>query len=225
LRDEAERKGDGEAGVLGARRWRDAEGVRGHEFPLPAGLPVPEDDGAADHLPGTLLPPLGLVATDGSAVDLSSLAGATIVFAYPRTGAPGVPVPAGWDAIPGARGCTPQACAYRDAHASFAALGARVYGLSTQDTGYQREAAVRLDLPYPLLSDAAFAFTDALRLPTFEFEGTRLLRRLTLVVRDGTIERVRYPVFPSDGDAAEALRWLRNDAGRSPTARKGGQAT
>jgi peroxiredoxin len=131
-----------------------------------------------------------------------------VVFAYPRTGAPGVAVPAAWDAIPGARGCTPQACAYRDAHASFVALGARVYGLSTQDTAYQRKAAERLELAYPLLSDADFALTDALALPTFEFEGTRLLRRLTLFVDDGRIEHVRYPVFPSDGDAAEALTYL-----------------
>jgi peroxiredoxin len=160
------------------------------------------------------VPPVALAATDGSLVELAALSGLTVVFAYPRTGAPGRAVPAGWDAIPGARGCTPQACAYRDAFDSFAESGARVFGLSTQDTGYQREAVARLRLPYPLLSDAAFALTDALGLPTFEFEGTRLLRRLTLFVRDGTIEHVTYPVFPSDGDAAESLAYVTRNAAR-----------
>ena len=175
---------------------------------MPGGLPVPEDDGAADHLPGAALPPLALPATDGSLVELAALPGRAVVFAYPRTGSPGIPVPAEWDAIPGARGCTPQACAYRDSHPRFEQLGVAVYGLSVQDTEYQREAVQRVHLPYPLLSDAGFALTVALGLPTFQFEGMRLLKRLTLFVRDGTIEHVTYPVFPSDRDAETALDYL-----------------
>jgi peroxiredoxin len=123
-------------------------------------------------------------------------------------------VTAAWDAIPGARGCTPQACAYRDTHSAFLELGVRVFGLSSQDTAYQQEAVERLRLPYPLLSDSACAFGEALRLPTFEFEGVRLLKRLTLFIRDGTIEHVTYPVFPSDRDAASALSYLTRNVAR-----------
>ncbi len=175
---------------------------------LPADLPVPQDDGAAKHLPAMSLPSVNLTSTDGPLVDLAALEGRWVIYVYPMTGKPGVPLPDGWDSIPGARGCTPQSCAYRDSHAEFLALGAKVFGLSTQDTDYQREAAERLHLPYALLSDEAFELTDALGLPTFDYEGVRLLRRLTLVVRDGTIEDVRYPVFPSDGDAPETLDYL-----------------
>lgn len=185
---------------------------------LPEGLPVPVDDGAADHLPGMAIPPIELPATDGSRVrlDLPDPAGAprTVVFSYPRTGRPGEDPPGGlmaWDAIPGARGCTPQACAYRDRHAALTEAGARVFGLSTQDTDYQREMAERLHLPFPVLSDAAFALTDALRLPTFETAGLRLHKRHTLVILDGRIEHVFYPVFPSDQDADQALTWLAAD--------------
>jgi peroxiredoxin len=174
---------------------------------LPADLPVPEDDGAADHLPGSDVPPLRLVATGGGTVDLAerSRGRTVVVFAYPRTGRPGIDPPAGWDDIPGARGCTPEACSFRDLAADFAAAGAEIYGLSTQDPDYQAEAASRLELTYPLLSDEDLAFASALRLPTFEVEGTRLLRRLTMIVRDGRVERVLYPVFPPDRAAADAL--------------------
>jgi peroxiredoxin len=178
---------------------------------LPDDLPVPEDDGAADHLPGTRVPAVELAATDGSRVRLDELAGRTVVFAYPRTGVPGEPSLGGdeaWNAIPGARGCTPQACSFRDEHARFAAAGARVLGLSTQDTAYQQEAAERLHLPYPLLSDAQLELTRALELPTFEVEGTTLLKRLTLFLRDGEIESVIYPVFPPDASADQALERL-----------------
>lgn len=178
-------------------------------FTLPLDLPRPEDDGAADHLPGMGLPEIALPATDGSWIDLSMLPGRTVVYCYPRTGRPDRPQPAGWDAIPGARGCTPQSCAFRDHHAELADLHARVFGLSAQETEEQREAAERLRLPFPLLSDAAGCFTAALDLPTFEVEGRTLLRRLTMVVREGTIEHVRYPVFPPDEDAAEVIGWLR----------------
>jgi peroxiredoxin len=152
-----------------------------------------------------------LPATDGTDVDLASLPGWRVVFVYPRTGRPGAAPPdvlAAWNAIPGARGCTPQACAYRDSYASFAELGVRIFGLSVQDTDYQREVVDRLGLPYPLLSDASYAFGGALRLPTFEFQGMRLLKRLTLFLRAGTIEHVTYPVFPSDQDAADALAYV-----------------
>ena len=178
---------------------------------LPADLPVPEDDGAADHLPGSDVPSLRLVATGGGTVDLAerSRARTVVVFAYPRTGRPGVDPPAGWDEIPGARGCTPEACAFRDLSADFAAAGAELYGLSTQDPAYQSEAALRLALTYPLLSDQHLALTTALRLPTFDVEGTTLLRRLTMVLRDGRVDRVLYPVFPPDRAATDALAALR----------------
>jgi peroxiredoxin len=176
---------------------------------LPHDLPAPVDDGAARHLAGMRVPSLALDATDGSKVDLAQLGGRTVVYAYPRTGRPGQPLPTGWDAIPGARGCTPQSCAFRDHYAELRAQGvAQVFGLSTQDTDYQREAVERLRLPFPLLSDAALRLTYALALPTFEVDGMRLLKRLTLVIDDAVIARVFYPVFPPDESAAEVLGWL-----------------
>jgi peroxiredoxin len=176
---------------------------------LPDDLPAPEDDGAAAHLAGTRLPSLGLTATDGTQVDLAGIAGLVVVFAYPRTGRPGEPsLVEDWDAIPGARGCTPQTCAFRDLHAEFAALGARVFGLSTQDTAYQREMAGRLHVPFPVLSDADFALTRALHLPTMNVAGHTLLKRLAWIARDGTIERVFYPVFPPNRNAADVLAAL-----------------
>jgi peroxiredoxin len=176
---------------------------------LPADLPVPVDDGACDHLPGMQLPLLALPATDGTTVDLSTLPGRTIVYVYPRTGRPDQPLPTGWDKIPGARGCTPQSCAYRDVAAELGTLGARIFGLSTQDTAYQQEAATRLHLPFPLLSDARLGLTTALSLPTFEVDGMTLIKRMTLIIDDGAIETVFYPVFPPDADAAHVAAWLR----------------
>ncbi len=178
---------------------------------LPADLPVPVDDGACDHLAGMRLPAIALLSTAGGTVELAALAGQAVVYCYPRTGRPDEEPPPGWNAIPGARGCTPQSCAYRDHHAELATLGARVFGLSTQTTAYQREAVARLGLPFPLLSDAELAFARALRLPTFEFGGMTLTKRLTLIVRDGVVEHVFYPVFPPDGHAAEVLAWLARD--------------
>jgi peroxiredoxin len=176
---------------------------------LPAGLPVPQDDGAANHLTGATFPDARLRATDGRGVCLAALRGRTIVYAYPRTGRPGEqPLVSDWDAIPGARGCTPESCAFRDHHAAIARLGTQVFGLSTQDTPYQREVVERLALPYPLLSDSSLALASALRLPTFEVAGQLLLRRLTLSIRDGVIEHVWYPVFPPDTHAGEVVRWL-----------------
>jgi peroxiredoxin len=176
---------------------------------LPSDLPRPLDDGACDHLPGLAMPSVRLPSTAGRLVDLGALGAArTVIYCYPRTGRPGEPLPDGWDMIPGARGCTPQSCGFRDHHRELADLGAEVYGLSTQTTDYQREMAERLHLPFPVLSDAHFAFTDALRLPTFEAGGMRLIKRLTLIVRDQRIEHVFYPVFPPDESAAEVLDWL-----------------
>jgi peroxiredoxin len=176
---------------------------------LPDDLPIPEDDGAAAHLAGTRLPSLTLTATDGAPVDLASIPGRVVVFAYPRTGRPGEPsLVDDWDAIPGARGCTPQTCAFRDLHAEFAAVGARVFGLSTQDTAYQREMVERLQVPFPVLSDAGLALTRALRLPTMDVAGQTLIKRMAWIARDGTIERVFYPVFPPDRNAADVLAAL-----------------
>jgi peroxiredoxin len=172
-------------------------------------IPAPEDDGAARHLPGLRVPSIALAATDGTAVDLSALPGRTVVYVYPLTGRPGGENPVGWDMIPGARGCTPQSCAFRDHFAELRARGVdHLFGLSTQDSAYQREAAARLHLPFPLLSDAPLALARALRLPTFETSGMTLLKRLTLIVRDGTIEHVFYPVFPPDRNAGAVLAWL-----------------
>jgi peroxiredoxin len=178
-------------------------------------IPRPQDDGAADHLKGKAVPSVPLRATDGSTVDLSTLRGRTVVYAYPRTGRPGVPNPDGWDLIPGARGCTPQACAFRDQFEELKEAGvARVFGLSTQDPGYQAEAAQRLHLPFALLSDVDGALARALDLPTFDVEGTTLLRRCTLVIDDAAITHVFYPVFPPDQNAARVLAWLKGSPQR-----------
>jgi peroxiredoxin len=179
-------------------------------YELPNDLPVPEDDGAADHLPGMRLPPISLASTSGAVVDLTALPGRTVVYCYPMTGKPDRSLPAGWDEIPGARGCTPQSCSFRDHHAELRALGASVFGLSTQDTDYQSEAATRLHLPFALLSDSDLAFAGALDLPTFEVEGMVLLKRLTLIIDEGWIEKVFYPVFPPDRSAEEVVEWLEN---------------
>lgn len=179
-------------------------------YSLPDDLPAPVDDGAADHLPGAAMPPLELLATTGGTVSLAVRDGRTIVYAYPWTGRAGKPLLVDdWDLIPGARGCTPETCAFRDHHTELLAAGAAVFGLSTQDTAYQRELAERLGLPFPILSDEDLGLTEALELPTFDVAGETLLRRLTLLVRDGAIERIWYPVFPPDRHAGEVLAWLR----------------
>ena len=178
---------------------------------LPAELPAPQDDGAARHLAGMRLPSLALAATDGSQVDLSQLPGRTVVYVYPRTGVPGQPLPEGWNDIPGARGCTPQSCSFRDHFGELERLGiAHVFGLSTQDSAYQREAAERLHLPFELLSDARLEFATALRLPTFTVAGLTLLKRMALIIDEGVISKVFYPVFPPDKNAEEVIAWLRN---------------
>ncbi len=175
-------------------------------------LPVPDDDGAARHLTGQTLPAIALRATNGSDVEIASLAGRTVVYIYPLTGQPGNALPDGWDDIPGARGCTPQSCAFRDHHSALQSAGAdRVFGLSTQVTAYQREAAERLHLPFALLSDSDFQLADAVGLPVFEAGGTRLLKRMALVVDDGRVTQVFYPVFPPDRNAADVLAWLQEN--------------
>jgi peroxiredoxin len=177
---------------------------------LPRDLPVPEDDGAADGLPGRMLPALALASTAGEPIDLAEAASGTLVlYVYPRTGTPGEPVPEGWDEIPGARGCTTENCSFRDHADDLAAQGATVHGLSAQPLDEQRAFAEREGMPYPLLSDSGLALAGELGLPTFEFQGTRLYKRLTLIARAGRIEKVFYPVFPPDTHAGEVVAWLR----------------
>ena len=175
---------------------------------LPENLPVPEDDGAADYLRGAQLPAVSLPSTAGNVVALSSLEGRTVVYCYPMMGRPGRDLPQGWDEIPGARGCSPQSCSFRDHHAELRNLGVHVYGMSTQDTEYQAEAAERLHLPFELLSDEDLEFATALGLPTFEVEGMVLLKRLTFVANGGLIRKVFYPVFPPNKNAEEVIEWL-----------------
>ena len=189
-------------------------------YTLPPSLPVPVDDGAADHLRGAAVPALALASTSGGAGDLAQLAGAPVVmFFYPRTGGRGTSAGPAWDVIPGARGCTPQSCAFRDLHGEFRDLGVGVVGISTQTTAYQREFAERNHLPFPLLSDADLLLVHALRLPTFEWNArewvaagggpTTLIKRMAWYVDRGRIERVWYPVFPPDKNAETVLAWLR----------------
>jgi peroxiredoxin len=179
---------------------------------LPKDLPRPADDGAARHLVGARLPDLALRATNDEAVNLAKLKGRTVVYIYPRTGVPGMPLPDGWDAIPGARGCTPQSCSFRDHFSELRLAGAdHLFGLSTQDSAYQREAVERLHLPFQMLSDEKLAFARALDLPTFEVDDVALIKRMTLVIDDGAIMHVFYPVFPPDKSAETTLRWLQSN--------------
>jgi peroxiredoxin len=179
---------------------------------IPADLPVPENDGACDHLAGRTIPALTLPSTGGVAVNLGELKGRHVLYCYPRTGQPGVALPGGWDNIPGARGCTPEACNFRDHHAELRALGvAGVYGLSTQDPDYQKEAATRLALTFPLLSDAKLEFVRALNLPTFEADGMTLVKRVTMVIDNGKITKFFYPVFPPDKAAEVVVDWVKSN--------------
>jgi len=176
---------------------------------LPPDLPVPEDDGAADHLRGARLPALTLPATSGKDVNLAEAAAETLVlYVYPRTGVPGRPMPEGWDEIPGARGCTPQNCAFRDLQVELQALGATVHGLGVQPLGEQQEFASRESILYPLLNDSELRLAEDPGLPTFEAGGMRMYKRLTLIARAGEITDVIYPVFPPGSDAAKALALL-----------------
>jgi peroxiredoxin (alkyl hydroperoxide reductase subunit C) len=176
-------------------------------------IPAPTDDDAARHLTGMRLPPISLVATDDSSVTLSQLSGRTVVFAYPRTGEPGkIGLTDDWDMIPGARGCTPQTCSFRDLFAELKAAGAaHVFGLSTQSNAYQTEMASRLHLPFPVLSDEKLALTRELSLPTMHVAGLTLIKRMALIIDDGRIMHVFYPVFPPDRNAADVLEWLKEN--------------
>ena len=176
-------------------------------------IPAPTDDGGAAHLTGMTIPSVSLRATTDTVVDLSELEGRTVVFAYPRTGEPGkVALVEDWDMIPGARGCTPQTCSFRDLFAELKAAGAsQVFGLSTQSNAYQAEMASRLHLPFPVLSDEKLKLTEAMRLPTMEVAGLTLIKRLTLIIDDGRITHVFYPVFPPDRNAGDVLAWLKEN--------------
>lgn len=179
---------------------------------LPDDLPVPQDDGAARHLTGSTMPDIVLPATSGGPVELAALTRRTVIYAYPRTGVPDEPkFFEGWEEIPGARGCTPESCAFRDHHAELNAAGADVFGLSTQDTAFQRDAVKRLHLPFAILSDDRLELTRALSLPTFEVNGLTLLKRITLIISDGEIEHVFYPVFPPDTHAEQVLSWIKEN--------------
>ena len=172
-------------------------------------IPAPLDDGATRHLVGAKLASVPLRATNGSMVDLSTLPGRTVVYAYPRTGKPGVENPPGWDMIPGARGCTPQSCSFRDHFAELKGLGVtNLFGLSAQDPAYQQEAAERLHLPFAILSDEHLALSRAMKLPTFQTSGMTLFKRFTLVIDDGVVKHVFYPVFPPDRSASDVVEWL-----------------
>jgi peroxiredoxin len=179
-------------------------------YTLPDDLPVPEDDGACDHLPGRALPALRLRATTGGSIDLAGVGaeGTAVLFIYPRTGRPGEELPTGWDLIPGARGCTPQTCAFRDLHGEFVERGVRVLGMSAQSPEDQAEFAERVHLRFPVFSDPSLELADALELPTFSVDGMTLYKRVTLVIRDGEIVKAFYPVFPPDRNAADVLAWL-----------------
>ncbi len=177
---------------------------------LPADLPVPQDDGACDHLSGLKMPDLPLVSTQGGAINLARLNGLAAIYVYPKTGRPDVPLPEGWDAIPGARGCTPQSCSFRDQYQQIQDLDCNVFGLSTQAKEYQTEAVERLGLPFALLSDESLHLARALSLPTFDVDGMTLLRRVTMICENGIITKVFYPVFPPDQNVNQVLEWLNN---------------
>jgi peroxiredoxin len=175
---------------------------------LPKDLPVLVDDGACNHLTGIALPSVAMPSTGGQTVNPAQIPGWLVIYCYPMTGRPDQSLPDGWDQIPGARGCTPQSCSFRDHYRELQALNVQVFGLSTQTTEYQREAAERLHLPFELLSDGSFAFAQALRLPMFELEDMRLIKRVTLIAKDGKIVKHFYPVFPPDRNTDEVLAWL-----------------
>ena len=177
---------------------------------LPNDLPVPVDDGLSDHLLGVQWPTVSLPATNNQTVDLSKLNGYVVVYVYPMTGRPDVPLPDQWDDIPGARGCTPQSCSFRDHHQELRQLNTHVFGLSVQSTEYQIEAQQRLHLPFELLSDNTLNLKHSLNLPTFEVANMELYKRITLIIKDGSICKVFYPVFPPNENAIAVVDWLRS---------------
>lgn len=176
---------------------------------IPEGLPVPTDDGTCDHLEGTQLPAVTLRTTSDRDLELSNFKSPTIIFFYPRTGEPLKPAPPDWDLIPGARGCTPQSCGFRDLYRDFQALGYQVFGASSQSSNYQKEFVSRHQIPFEIISDEGFKLTDNLKLPTFTYSGMRLIKRMAWVVNHGTIVKVFYPIFPPNENASRVLDWLR----------------
>jgi len=179
---------------------------------LPKDLPVPQDDGACNHLLSATIPDITLTSTNGSSVNLKDIKGRVVIYCYPRTGVPNKDLPTGWDQIPGARGCTPQSCSFRDHYEELEKLQTAVYGLSTQSTAYQQEVKERLHLPFDILSDEHFSFQKALKLPTFDVEGVTLLKRVTLIFEDGVLIKYFYPVFPPDKNADEVISWLQQNS-------------
>ena len=175
---------------------------------LPANLPIPFDDSACDHLLGSILPSASLASTIGEVVDLSTYSGTLVIYFYPMLGRPDSPPLIGWNDIPGARGCTPQTCAFRDSHAELKQLGVELFGVSAQRMKDQQEAHARLQLPFALLNDEQLTLAQALKLPTFEYAGTRLIKRLTIIATDGLIRKVFYPVFPPNENAHEVIAWI-----------------
>jgi len=180
---------------------------------LPTDLPIPQDDGSTNHLKGLKLPNLSLNASNGKAINLADIKGKLVVYCYPMTGQPNVALPEGWDQIPGARGCTPQSCTFRDHYQELQELGAEVLALSVQSTEYQKEMVDRLHLPFQVVSDVNYQFQKALNLPTFVAAGMKLLKRVTLIANNGVIEAVHYPIFPSDSDPSWVIDYLKSHKG------------
>ncbi len=178
-------------------------------YEIPPNLPIPENDGSTNHLRGLRLPNISLKATDGSTVSFGNISNRLVIYCYPMTGQPNVALPDGWDQIPGARGCTPQSCSFRDHYQELQALGAEVVGLSVQTTEYQKEMVDRLHLPFPVVSDSDYQFQKALNMPTFMAAGMTLLKRVTLIANHGVIEAVHYPIFPSDSDPGWVIDYLK----------------
>ena len=178
-------------------------------YEIPPGLPIPQDDGSTDHLKGLRLPTVSLKATNGTTINFGDIFSRLIIYCYPMTGQPNVALPDGWDQIPGARGCTPQSCSFRDHYQELQALGAEVVGLSVQTTEYQKEMVDRLHLPFPVVSDSDYQFQKALNMPTFIAAGMTLLKRVTLIANHGVIEAVHYPIFPSDSDPGWVIDYLK----------------
>ena len=179
---------------------------------LPENLPIPIDDGACSHLLGKSLPNIVLLSTTNKQVNISQIKNRVVFYCYPMTGQPGVKLPDGWDLIPGARGCTPQSCSFRNHYQELQTLNTQVYGVSTQSSLVQQEAVERLHLPFELLSDADFKLVTSLQLPTFEVENQRFIKRLTLIAEAGKIIKVFYPVFPPDKNAEDVINWLKQQS-------------
>lgn len=178
---------------------------------LPDNLPIPVDDGACNHLLGSRVPSIYLNATSGKSVDLGSVAGTAVIFFYPMNGKPDSPPMIGWNDIPGARGCTPQVCSFRNEYSQLVAMNAKVFGVSSQPLADQKEASARLALPYELLNDTPLELTHAMNLPTFEYEASIYIKRITVITIDGVIKKTFYPVFPPDKNVSDVITWIKQN--------------